>query len=71
MLQSTRLVKLEVLFRKKGSWLYLKKKKKKSQNTINLIKAFCEDNQFSEQLNKCLEKKILLVFPAIPTNKNN
>ena len=63
--------KTRSLIQEKGILALPKKKKKKSQNTINLIKAFCEDNQFSEQLNKCLEKKILLVFPAIPTNKNN
>ena len=38
------LVKLEVLFRKKGSWLYLTKKGKK------LVKAFYEDDQFSRQM---------------------
>ena len=69
MLQSMLLVKLEVLFRKKGSWLYLTKKKKKvSQDTINLVKAFCEDDEFSRQMPG---KKIMLVFPAVPTNKND
>ena len=43
------LVKLEVLFRKKGHWLYLTKKERKriSQDTINLIKVFYEDDEFS------------------------
>ena len=51
MLQTMLLVKLEVLFRKKGSWLYLTKKGKSlSQNTINLVKAFYEDDEFSRQM---------------------
>ena len=62
------LVKLEVLFSKKESWLYLTKKRKNlSRNTINLVKAFYEDDEFSQQMP---EKKIMLVFPTIPTNKN-
>ena len=63
------LVKLEVLFRKKGSWLYLTKKGKNlSQNTINLVKAFYKDDQFSRQMSG---KNIMLVFLAIHTNKND
>ena len=69
MSQSVLLVKLKVLFRKKGSWLYLTKKGKNlSQVTINLVKAFYEDDEFSRQMP---EKKIMLVFSAIPTNKSD
>ena len=51
MLQSMLLVKLEVLFRKKGSWFYLTKKGKNlSQVKINLFKAFYEDDEFSRQI---------------------
>ena len=65
MSQNVLLVKLEVLFRKKGSWLYLTKKGKNlSQVTINLVKAFYEDDEFSRQMPG---KKIMLVFSAIPT----
>ena len=42
------LVNLEVLFRKNGSLLYLTKNRKNlSQDTINLVKAFHEDDAFS------------------------
>ena len=46
------LVKLEVFFRKKGSWLYLTKKKGKNlpQNAIDLVKALYEDDEFSRQM---------------------
>ena len=45
-----------------------KKGKNLSQDAINLVKAFYEDNKFSQQMPA---KKIMLVFPAIPTNKND
>ena len=45
------LVKLEVLFRKKGSWLYLTKKGKNlSLDTNNFVKAFYEDDEFSRNI---------------------
>ena len=45
------LVKLEVLLRKKGSWLYLTKKGKNlSLDTINFVKAFYEDDEFSPKI---------------------
>ena len=45
------LVKLEFLFMKKGSWVYLTKEGKNlSQDTINLVKAFYEDDKFSRIL---------------------
>ena len=52
MLQSMLLVKLQVLFTTKGTWLYLTKKKGKnlSQDTINLVKAFFEEDEFSKKM---------------------
>ena len=51
MFQSMLFVKLEVLFRKKGSWLYLTKKGKNlSQDTINLVKTFYGGDKFSWQM---------------------
>ena len=51
MLESMLLVKLEFLFEKKGSWLYLTKRGKDfSQSTINLLKAFYEDDEFCRQM---------------------
>ena len=45
------LIKLEVLFRKKESWLYLTKKGKNlSQDTTNLVKPFYEDDKFPRQM---------------------
>ena len=46
------LIKLEVLFRKKGCWLYMTKREEKnwSQGTIYLVKAFYEDGEFSRQM---------------------
>ena len=45
-----------------------KKWKNLSQDTINLVKAFYEGDEFSWQMPG---KKIMLLFPAVPTNKNN
>ena len=51
MLQNMLLVNLVVLFRKKGSWLYLTKKGENVQLiTINLVKAFYEDDEFFRQM---------------------
>ena len=45
------LLKLEVFSRKKGSWLYLTKKGKiLSHDIIILVKAFYEDDEFSQQM---------------------
>ena len=64
--KSMLLVKLKVLFRKKGSWLYLTKKGKNlSQDTINLVKAFYEDDEFSRQM----PKKINYVSVSRNTHK--
>ena len=41
----------------------------KSQDTINLVKAFY-DMKTMDFLDKSLEKKIMLVFPTIHTSKN-
>ena len=51
MLQSMLLTKVEVFFRKMRFSLYLTKKGKNlSQDKIYLVKAFYEDNEFSQQM---------------------
>ena len=52
MWQSILLVKVELLFRRKRPWRYLTKNKGKnlSHQTINLINAFYEVDEFSKQM---------------------
>ena len=62
--------KAKSLAQEKGTLALPDKKKRKnlSEYTVNLVKAFYEDNEFSQQMPG---KNIMLVFPAIPTNKKD
>ena len=65
------LIKLEVLFREKGSWLYVTKR---GWGKIDLKVQFIwlkHSMKMVNFLDKCLEKKIMLVLPAIPTKTVN
>ena len=45
------LIKLEILLRKRGSWLYQTKKGRHwCQDAINLVKVFYENNEFPGQM---------------------
>ena len=63
--------KVKSLVQKKGI-LPLPDKKKREQNYLKIQLIWLKHSmKMMNFLNKCLEKKIMLVFPAIPPNKND
>ena len=67
-LQSMLLVKLEALFRKKGSWLYLTKNREKTNANIQLI-WLKHSTKAMNFLDKCLKKRLCQCFLQYPQTK--
>ena len=63
--------KAKSLAQEKGTLALPDKKKRKnlSEYTVNLVKAFYEDNEFSWQMPEKKKRFLMLLFVAIPTNK--
>ena len=62
--------KVRSLVQEKGIVALLNKKREKTYLKVQLI-WLKHSMKMMNFLEKCLEKKIMLVFPTIPTNKND